>query len=93
MCDMSGKKHRARAVSRISCRIPSDLRLEIRSVASVSGKRESAIVREALKEYVEAAGGRATCLDLARKAGLIGIVKNLPHDLSTHRRHFRGFGR
>lgn len=93
MCDMRGKNHRSRAAGRISCRVPSELRLEIRSVASAGGKRESAVVREALEEYVESAGGRVTCLDLARKAGLIGIVKDLPRDLSAHPRHFRGFGR
>lgn len=92
MYDMSGKNHRGRAAGRISIRVPSDLRLEIRSIASGSGRRESAVVRDALKEYVEMAGGRATCLELARKAGLIGMVKDLPRDLSTHRRHFGGFG-
>lgn len=93
MSDMSRKNHRTRAASRISIRVPDELRLEIRSVASASGKRESVIVRDALAEYVESAGGRATCLDLARKAGLIGIVKNLPRDLSKNPKHFRGFGR
>ena len=34
----------------------------------------------------------ANCHDLAQKAGMIGVLKNAPSDLSTNREHFRGFG-
>ena len=34
-----------------------------------------------------------TCLDLAEELGLIGIVKDVPPDLSTNKAHFDGFGR
>ena len=33
-----------------------------------------------------------TCYDLAQKAGMIGVLKDAPSDLSTNREHFQGFG-
>ncbi len=93
MSDMSGKNRRKRADGRISIRVPTELRLEIRSIATARGKGDSTIVREVLKEYFQAVSGRETCLELARKGGLIGSVKNLPRDFSTNPRQFRGFGR
>ena len=34
-----------------------------------------------------------TCFDLANAAGVIGMVEDLPEDLSTNPDHFDGFGR
>jgi hypothetical protein len=34
-----------------------------------------------------------TAFELAHQAGLIGVAKNAPSDLSTNRKHFEGFGR
>jgi hypothetical protein len=38
-------------------------------------------------------GPPRTCLDVARKLGVIGIADDLPPDLSTNPRYFDGFGK
>ena len=81
------------ATDRISVRINSQLRRGLQEHASLNGKRESDIVREALEAYIADRGGSVTCYDLALQAGLIGVARNAPRDLSTARKHFRGFGR
>jgi predicted transcriptional regulator len=81
------------ATDRISVRISPQLRRGLQEHASQNGKRESDVVREALEAYFVDRGSSGTCFDLALKAGLIGAARNAPRDLSTARRHFRGFGR
>ena len=81
------------ATDRISVRINPQLRRGLQEHASLNGKRESDIVREALEAYLVDRGNSITCFDLALEAGLIGAARNAPRDLSTERRHFRGFGR
>lgn len=39
------------------------------------------------------AAARSSCLDLARRAGFIGVYKNTPTDLSTNSEHMEGSGR
>jgi hypothetical protein len=58
----------------------------------MNGKKESEVVREALEAYLVDRGSSVTCYDLALKAGLIGAARDAPRDLSTSRKHFRGFG-
>jgi predicted DNA-binding antitoxin AbrB/MazE fold protein len=36
---------------------------------------------------------RESCYDLAHRLGLIGLLPNLPSDLSTNPRHFDGMGK
>ena len=38
-------------------------------------------------------GESPTCYDLAKKARVIGIVKNAPPDLSTNKKYLEGLGR
>ena len=76
---------------RISIRIGAVLERGLRQSALTAGKPESELVREALQEYLSKRAGASAC-DLAREAGLIGCFKSGPKDLSTNRRHFRGFG-
>jgi len=73
---------------RVSIRIPVDLRKKIER----EGRGVSDVVRDALSEHVSKAREQETCYDLALRLGLIGSAKNAPRDLSTNRRHFRGFG-
>jgi predicted transcriptional regulator len=80
------------ATDRISIRVNPQLRRGLHEHASLNGKKDSAIVREALEAYLVDRGSRGTCYDLALKAGLIGAARNAPRDLSTSRKHFRGFG-
>lgn len=77
---------------RISIRLTADLRRRIEAAAAKSGKRESAIVREALERQLAPARHVQSAYDLAVKAGIIGIAHGNPPDLSTNPRHFEGFG-
>ena len=81
------------ATDRISVRINRQLRRGLQEQASLNGKKESDVVREALESYLVDRGGSVTCYDLASQAGLIGAARNAPRNLSTQRKHFRGFGR
>ena len=36
---------------------------------------------------------RETCLDIAKRLGILGSAKGLPADLSTNPKHMEGFGR
>jgi ABC-type uncharacterized transport system YnjBCD ATPase subunit len=73
---------------RLSIRIPADLRRLIED----QGRTVSEVVREALAEHVRKSRRRDSCYDVASRLGIIGSVKKAPNDLSTGRRHFRGFG-
>jgi predicted DNA-binding protein len=81
------------ATDRISIRVNPQLRRGLQEQASLNGRKESEIVREALEAYLVDRGSSVTCYDLALKAGLIGAARNAPRNLSTQRKYFRGFGR
>jgi Arc/MetJ-type ribon-helix-helix transcriptional regulator len=74
---------------RVSVRIPEELHRAIED----EGRSVSEVVREALEEHVRKAGKQESAYDVAKRLGIIGMVKNAPRDLSTNRRHFRGFGK
>ena len=81
------------ATTRLSIRVAPRFRQRIRARAASVGKRESDVVRRALEEYLTNDRDRETCFELAESIGLIGMLKEAPRDLSTHPRHFKGFGR
>ena len=81
------------ATDRISIRINPQLRRGLQEQASLNGKKASDVVREALESYLVGRGSSVTCYELALKAGLVGAARNAPRNLSTQRKHFRGFGR
>ena len=75
---------------RVSVRVGEKIRRRLAAAARTTGRKESAIVRAALEDYLPAG---TTCLDLARRHGLVGRARGLPKDLSTNKRHLQGFGR
>ncbi len=77
---------------RISVRVGADLQERLRRRAILLHKDESDIVRDALERLLADPGSGRSALDLAREAGLVGYVPSAPRDLSTNRRHFKGFG-
>ena len=77
---------------RITIRIPDSLVKRLKRQAGMKRKPESALVREALENYLEEAPAARSAYELARDAGLIGCVRGAPSDLSTNRKHFKGFG-
>jgi predicted transcriptional regulator len=81
------------ADARLSVRLDQQTQQRLEKETHATGKSESELVREALAAYFSMRDQDESCLDLARRQGLIGRVKGLPADLSTNRDHFKGFGR
>jgi predicted DNA-binding protein len=78
---------------RITIRISESLVKRLKKHAGMKCRSESALVREALENYLGEAPTPSSAYDLAREAGLIGCVRGLPPDLSANRKHFEGFGK
>ena len=78
---------------RITVRVSESLVKLLKKHASAKGRPESALVREALENYLSAVPLPSSAYDLARETGLIGCVCGEPSDLSTDRKHFEGFGK
>jgi len=81
------------ATDRISVRLPRALTERLRRRSQARGTTESEMVREALEGYLSQSAGGRSAYELAEEAGIIGAVQGAPRDLSTSRRHFKGFGK
>ena len=79
--------------TRISVRMPDALTSRLRSQCKARGASESELVREALETYLRRPGKTASAYELAEQSGVIGSVDDTSPDLSTNRRHFKGFGK
>ncbi len=79
--------------TRITIRLDPQTERRLRQEAEAAGKNESELVREALAAYFTRHRRRATALEVARRAGVIGCADGMPSDLSTNKEHFEGFGR
>ena len=79
--------------ARITIRLDQQTERRLREEALASGMNESELVREVLAAYFARSRRRATALEVARRAGVIGCADGLPPDLSTNKDHFEGFGR
>jgi predicted DNA-binding protein len=75
---------------RITFRISECLVRRLKKNAGVTGRSESALVREALENYLREVATSSSAYDLAKAAGLIGCVEGARSDLSSNRWHFRG---
>ena len=77
----------------ISLKLPEHLLERLEKTSRARRTSKSSLVRECLEKALDApaAGGKATCHDLARD--LAGSLKGLPRDLATNSRHMEGFGR
>jgi Arc/MetJ-type ribon-helix-helix transcriptional regulator len=80
------------ADSRISVRLDAEIHRRLDEAVTATGKSESELVREALAAYLQQRSQPESCLDLARQHDLIGCARQLPPDLSTNPKHFKGFG-
>ena len=75
----------------ITLKLPDALAARLRAVVQRRSRTQSEIVREALERHLDGeAPFVGSCLDLARD--LAGSLSG-PADLSTSRRHLRGYGR
>ena len=75
----------------ISLKLEEELDARLTAVARRRGEPRSALVREALRVYLDTTGDSAagSCLELV--ADLAGCVKG-PRDLSNNAEHLRGYG-
>ena len=78
--------------ARISIRLREDLRERLAAEAAAAGKRESDLVREALKKYLTSHDSGESAYDVAKRLKLIGCVTDMPPDSSTNPAYFEGFG-
>ncbi len=78
--------------TRLSIRITDKLRDQLAAAAEASGRRESEVVREALKQYLAPLEAKESAYEMAKRLKLIGCIKDAPPDLSTNPDYFEGFG-
>jgi len=85
-------RHTGNTVARtITLKLPDALAARLTTAVRRRSRTQSEIVREALERHLDAEAPLAgSCLDLARD--LAGSVSG-PADLSSSRRHLRGYGR
>jgi hypothetical protein len=74
--------------ARVTVRLPSDLRRKLKA----AGTQESDLLRTAVERQLAAEDEALTGFELAKDAGIIGIVAETTRDLSTNRKYFDGFG-
>jgi hypothetical protein len=79
-------------MERINVRVDERLKLQLEAEAREKGVRPSDIVRQALEEHIRRWTPRESCLDIARRIGILGIYTDAPTDLSTNPAHMEGFG-
>jgi hypothetical protein len=80
-------------MDKIDIRLDGELKHELQVEARERGITPSEVVRELVQEHVKLRATRGSCLDIARRIGLISAAGGgLPPDLSTGRDHFDGFG-
>lgn len=82
----------ARRMRAITVKLPESLAARLRATVRKRGSTRSAVVREALEAHLDQIVMRhgRSGLDVVRD--LAGSVSG-PPDLSTNRRHLRGYGR
>ena len=77
---------------RVTVRFSPELRQRLKETARRSKLRESDLIRGAVERHLKAEENALTAYERVANAGLIGMVKSAPRDLSTNRKHFHGFG-
>jgi hypothetical protein len=80
-------------MERINVRVDKRLKHELKAEAREKGVSPSEIVRQALEEHMRQRTPRESCLDIARRIGILGVYKDAPPDLSTNPEYMDGFGR
>jgi len=81
------------ASQRITIRVSKELSARLRKQTRTSGSTPSDVVRAALESYLTQEPRAVTAYEKAKRAGLIGIVRRAPKDLSTNPIYMEGFGK
>jgi len=90
-CVQMGITPEERVMTTISLKVPSALRRRLAQVAQQRQTSRSAVIRDALEQFVEGNAGRGdSCLAIA--AELIGCADG-PADLSYNKKRLAGFGK
>lgn len=79
-------------MERINVRVNAQLKKELEAEAKAQGVSPSDVVREALDKHLRERAPRESCLDVARRIGILGVYKDAPPDLSTNPKYMEGFG-
>lgn len=76
----------------VSLKLTESLDEKLAAVAAKRGASKSALVREALETYIQSERSvqPESCLELGKD--LFGCVEG-PTDLSSHKKHMKGFGK
>jgi Arc/MetJ-type ribon-helix-helix transcriptional regulator len=76
----------------VTVKLPDGLAARLKAAVKKRGRSQSEVLREALEAHLERENEALgdTCLELA--ADLAGCLDG-PSDLSSNRRHLRGYGR
>ena len=77
---------------RISVQVESKLEFQLEAAARDQGVRPSAIVRQALEEYLRTRTSPPNARQVAEQLGILGAYPGLPADLSTNPKYMEGFG-
>jgi predicted DNA-binding protein len=76
----------------VTLKLPAALALRLKQAVARRGTTQSKVIREALEAHLGATSGTGqSCLDLARD--LAGSIRGGPSDLSSNKRHLKGYGR
>ena len=81
--------------------LDAELQAQIDELTHITGLSAADVLREALSEYAASRSngsrseqeGSESVYDVLVRTGLLGCIKNGPHDLSTNPIHMEGFGR
>ena len=78
--------------NRITFRLASKLRNQLRRRAKSLGKPQTEIVRVAVEKELSEAARPPTFYDALVESGFLGCIPDAPPDLSTNKRNMEGFG-
>ena len=73
-------------------RVSPTMEKSLRRRTRLTGKSESAIVREAIEAHLALPPSAESAYDVALRLGLVGAAKNLPADLSGNPIYLEGMG-
>jgi predicted DNA-binding protein len=78
---------------RMTIRVNKKVRSKLAQLAKQRGQTESDVARAALEKFVESEKPGETCYDIAKRLGIVGMIKGGPSDMSTNPKYLEGLGR
>jgi hypothetical protein len=75
----------------VTCKLPHDLNNHLAALARRCHSTKSAVLRQALEQAIKNSKAAARSSAHSLLSHLCGALRG-PHDLSTNRKHLKGFG-